>query len=97
MIQETYKGRKLKVVRAKDGLGRVGSINGQPMPGSYQAEEAIAGQLRRDIDYVDRDPVDGDRWGAYMYAAGTYELCEKGLHPKAIGGQCRHKSCQGAW
>ncbi len=94
MTRETYRGRKLKVVKAKDGYGRVGSINGQPMPTSYAAEDAIIEQLRRDIDAVDKDPViDGGRWGAYMYAPGTYELCAND-HPKAPGGPCRHPCCQ---
>ena len=30
-------------------------------------------------------------------AAGTYELCGQGLHPRAIGEPCRHKSCQETW
>lgn len=96
MIRETYKGRKLKVTRAKDGLGRVGSINGHPMPTSFDPEEAILGQLRRNVDFVDQAPVDGSRWGAYMYAPGTYELCGEGLHPKGLGEPCLHPSCQAA-
>ena len=98
MIRETYRGRKLKVARGSTG-GLVGWINGQPMPTRYGVpEDEVIAQLRRDIDLVDQDPgVDGDRWAAYMYAPGTYELCGQGLHPKAIGGPCRHKSCRGAW
>ena len=99
MIRETYKGRKLKVVKDGGTGGLVGAINGQPMPARYGVpEQEVIEQLRRDIDFVDQDPVvDGGRWDAYMYAPGTYELCEQGLHPKAIGEQCRHKSCQGTW
>lgn len=97
MLRETYKGRKLKVTRGGEGrLGTVGSINGQPMPARYGVpEDQVLEQLRHDIDFVDQAPVDGGRWGAYMYAPGTYELCGKGLHPKAIGEPCRHQSCQG--
>ena len=93
MMRETYRGRKLKVVRGTDG-GRVGSVNGQAMPTRYGVpEQEIIAQLRRDVDLVDQDPViDGGRWGAYWYAKGTYELCENG-HPRKIGGQCRHPSC----
>ncbi len=91
MIRETYKGRELKVVKASGG-GLVGSINGQPVPTRYGVpEQEVIEQFHRDIDHVDRAPVDGDRWGAYVYAPGTYELCDIG-HPKAIGGPCRHSS-----
>lgn len=94
MIRETYKGRALKVV--KDGSGGLtGSINGQPMPTRYAPEQAIIEQFRRDIDLVDEAPVDGNRWGAYMYAPGTYEMCDNG-HPKVIGEPCRHGYCQQA-
>lgn len=92
MIRETYKGRRLRVVRAGGGL--VGSINGQPMPSRYGVpEQAIIEQFRRDIDLVDQMPIDGGRWGAYMYAPGTYELCENS-HAKAPGERCCHGYCQ---
>jgi hypothetical protein len=94
VISETYKGRKLKVLKAGGGL--VGSINGQPMPTRYGVpEQEIIEQLHRDVDYVDQMPVDGGRWGAYMYAPGTYELCDND-HPKTPGQPCRHSSCQQA-
>ena len=94
MIRETYKGRKLKVVKGAD-CGLVGSINGQPMPTRYGVpEQEIIEQFHRDIDLVDRTPINGG-YGAYMYAPGTYELCEEG-HPKVIGEQCRHSYCQRA-
>jgi hypothetical protein len=96
MIQETYKGRRLKVTRNRDTGGLIGSINGQPMPARYGvSEREIIEQFHRDIDHVDQAPVDGGRWGAYLYAPGTYELCDNG-HPKTIGGPCRHPSCQSA-
>ena len=93
MTLETYKGRKLKVVKAAGG-GLVGSVNGQPMPARYgvPAQEIIA-QFRSDIDHVDQAPVDGGRWGAYMYAPGTYELCGNG-HPRTPGEPCKHPYCQ---
>jgi hypothetical protein len=96
MIRETYRGHKLTVARGgTGGCGMVGSINGQPMPARYGVpEQEVIAQLRRDIDFVDQDPViDGGRWGAYMYAPGTYELCENG-HPRTSGGPCRHSYCQ---
>lgn len=93
MTRETYKGRKLNVQKDGGG-GLVGFINGQPMPARYGVSgQAVVGQLRRDIDLVDQAPVDGSRWGAYMYAPGTYELCGNG-HPKAKGSACRHPSCR---
>lgn len=63
MIRETYKDRKLKVVKASGG-GLVGSINGQPMPTRYGVtEQEIIEQFHRDIDHVDQAPIDGGRWG----------------------------------
>ena len=93
MLSETYKGRKLRV-RKGSSAGLVGEINGQPMPTRYgvPGQEIIA-QLRRDIDLVDQAPVDGNRWGAYMYAPGMFTLCESG-HPVALGGQCEHFTCK---
>ncbi len=94
-LRETYKGRKLKVVKDRNG-GFVGSINGQPMPTVHGGpEQKIIEQFHRDIDLVDQAPVDGGRWGAYLYAPGTYELCDN-EHPKAIGESCRHSYCQQA-
>lgn len=94
MIRETYKGRKLQVVKAGSGL--VGFINGQPMPARYGVpEREIIEQFHRDINYVNQLPIDGGRWGAYMYAPGTYELCEND-HAKAPGEPCRHSYCQQA-
>lgn len=93
MLSETYKGRKLRVRKGRE-CGLVGEINGQPMPTRYGVpEQEIVGQLRRDIDLVDAAPVDGNRWGAYMYAPGSFTLCESG-HPVALGGQCQHFTCR---
>ena len=72
MSRQTYKGRELKVVKARDGVGLVGSINSQPMPIRYGVPER---------EVIDQAPIDGGRWGACMYAPGTYELCGIG-HPK---------------
>lgn len=93
MIQETYNGRKLKVVKGGEGgTGLTGSINGQPMPARYGVpQREVIEDLRRDIDFVDQSPIDGGRWRPYMYAPGTYELCEEGLHPKVMGEPCLHK------
>lgn len=93
MTRETYKGRKLKVAKGEWG-GLVGLINGQPEPIRYGVpDREIIAQLRRDVDLVDEGPINGDRWGAYMYAPGTYELCGNG-HPKTIGEACLHSYCQ---
>lgn len=94
MIQETYKGRKLKVTKDGRTGGLVGSINNQPMPTGYGVtEQELIEQLHRDINLVDQAPVDGGRWGAYMYAPGTYELCQNN-HPKTPGKPCKHSCCQ---
>ena len=50
-------------------------------------------QLRAQIDFIDREPVNGNRWGATWYAPGTFTLCESG-HPVALGGQCEHFTCR---
>lgn len=92
MIRETYKGRKLKVVKSGDG-GLKGSVNGQVTETRYGVpEQEVIAQFHRDIDQVDRTPVNGG-YAAYWYAPGTYELCENG-HPKPPGEPCRHSYCQ---
>lgn len=71
------------------------TLNGQKMTRnlSFNEEQALA-QLRREIDFVDNDPVvDGDRWSHYWYAPGTYKMCDENLHPVALDGECRHNTC----
>lgn len=96
MIRETYKGRAIRITKGT-GRGEFGglnaAVNGQPIPfGNGTSQQQALEQLRRDIDRIDREPVNGDRWPGYWYAPGTYEVCDLG-HPKTIGGRCRHRSC----
>ena len=95
MTTETYKGRKLQVKQGREWGTLVCTVNGgEPLNETGLDEQAAMGHLRAWIDMVDRDPVvDGGKWAAEMYAPGTYELCEEGPHPVAIGGRCRHSYC----
>lgn len=96
MIRETYKGRKLT---ARKGKGSewgtvVITCNSEVVsrPTTLDLEGALK-SVRATIDYVDQSPVDGGRWGAYLYAPGTFEMCPEGLHPQVIGGPCTHPTC----
>ena len=95
MLTETYKGRRLRVQRGCDwGTLRV-MVNGQLVATPLGRDEAQAlAQLRRDVDFIDREPVNGNRWDAHWYAPGTYEMCGEGLHPVTPGGQCQHFMCR---
>ena len=95
MTRETYKGRKLT---ARDG-GHWGTVdvfcNGELVNfGTGRDPSALLAQTRAQIDAIDAEPIDGDRWGAWWYAPGTYEICPAGIHPQEISGQCRHFTCR---
>jgi hypothetical protein len=70
------------------------TVNGSPFPvvEKFDESEAIV-EIKRTLDYVHSAPVDGDRWPASYYAPGTYELCDIGIHPRAIGEKCTHFGC----
>ncbi len=96
MLRETYRGRKLT---ARAGKGREwGTVavtcNGEvaAVPATMDLRKALDG-VKATIDYIDREPVNGDRWAAYWYTRGTYEMCPEELHPQAIGGECQHFTC----
>lgn len=95
MLTETYKGRKLRVKKGREWGTLACTINDGPsLSETSLDEQAAMTHLRAWVDLVDRDPVvDGSRWGAYMYAPGTYTLCDEGPHPVALGDQCRHPYC----
>lgn len=95
MKTETYKGRKLKVrVGRKNDFGKVFvTVNGERWTTSGHDEDKELDNLRRWIDAVDEDPIDGNSWGAYWYAPGTYRLCDEEIHPVALDGECRHFTC----
>jgi hypothetical protein len=94
VIRETYKGRRL-VARTGQQHGRVDvTCNGELA--HWQTGRDLAAALvpvRAQIDAIDAEPVNGDKWGAHWYAPGTYEMCPEGIHPQAIGGQCQHFTC----
>lgn len=94
MIRETYKGRKIRITRGRDGnYGRaLVTLNGVPNGSHLGSEEDALDHVRRTIDHIDTEPVNGDRWPAVWYAPGTFELCDNG-HPREIGGTCRHSYC----
>ena len=95
MITETYRGRKLKVKKGREWGTLVGTVNGTPATWPTSRDETAAIQnMRSQIDYIDREPVDGNRWGAEWYAPGTYTMCDEGIHPVALGGQCQHFTCK---
>jgi len=94
MLTETYKGRRLKVKKGREWGTLVGTCNGTPVTWPVSRDEAAAMDgLRGQVDWIDREPVNGARWGAEWYAPGTYTMCEEDLHPVAIGGKCQHPSC----
>jgi hypothetical protein len=97
MIRETYKGRKIAVVKGtgpRYGYAKL-TLNGKPQGFNLGSPEEVLQSTKNWIDFVDQDPVvDGSRWGSEWYAPGTFEMCPSGFpHPMAIGGPCRHPSC----
>ena len=96
MLRETYRGRKLTARKGKDrDWGKVlVTCNGETVaePATCDLQAALNG-VRAQIDFIDREPVNGDRWAAHWYAPGTYEMCPEDIHPQEIGGQCQHFTC----
>jgi hypothetical protein len=98
VIRQTYKGRKIRIVK---GAGRgvcsavSATVNGGPaaVSGYGTTQEQALAQIKATIDSVDDGPVDGGKWEAYWYAPGTYELCPSG-HARSPGEPCRHFYCQ---
>lgn len=94
MIRETYKGRKIKVVKGRGadfGYSRV-TLNGLEL-GKYMGDESKAlRSVRGTIDHADEVGINGDRYRPEWYAPGTYELCDEG-HAKEISGECLHSWC----
>lgn len=94
MKRETYKDRKIKVVKGRDadwGYTRV-TLNGVDMGKWMGDEDAALRSIRGTIDHADEVGVSSGRYGADWYAPGTYELCEHD-HAKPIGGECGHHYC----
>lgn len=96
MMNETYKGRKLKVrAGRKADFGKMFvTVNGVTWTEIGHDEAKALASQRNWIDFIDQDPVvDGDRWAAHWYAPGTFKMCETGVHPVALDGECRHATC----
>lgn len=92
MIRETYKGRKLKVVKGGEyGYVRL-FVNGVNRGTSLRTEAACIENAKSTIDFVDETPYEG-RWAEEWYAPGTYELNEHG-HVVAPGGICSCDYCE---
>jgi hypothetical protein len=94
MKHETYKGRKLKVVKGKGGdWGRTRQyVNGVDQGAWMGDEDAALRQLRGDVDFAESVGVASGRCRPEWFAPGTYELCGEG-HAKEIGGLCGHDWC----
>lgn len=95
-MTEMHSGCKIKVrAGRKQAWGTmIALVNGESFPVAEKFEEAQAvAEIKRTLDLVHSAPVDGDRWPANFYAPGTYELCDEGIHPREIGGQCQHFTC----
>ena len=101
MITDTFNGCKIKV---KAGRGQhwgemFAFVNGERFSVSERRDEAEAvAEIKRVLAPIHAEPIDGDRWAAHCYPPGSYEMCDEGLHPREIGGQCTHVTCQpGYW
>ena len=94
MITETYRGRKLKARKGAEWGTVVVTCNGEPVSWPMGTDPARAlAPVKAQIDGIDLEPVNGDRWGAHWYAPGSYEMCPEGIHPQETGGQCQHSTC----
>ncbi|QES45179.1 hypothetical protein DEJ49_33090 [Streptomyces venezuelae] len=95
MIRETYKGRKIKVVKGRGsdyGYTRV-TLNGTDL-GKHLGDEAAALRwIRSTIDHADQMGMGNGRYGAEWYEPGTFELNEVG-HVVASGGVCSCTYCE---
>lgn len=95
MIRETYKGRKLIARKGHEWGTTAVTCNGEPI--AAPSTRDLAGALdyvKATIDFVDSEPVNGDRWPAHYYAPGTFEMCPEDIHPQVIGGPCEHSTCK---
>ena len=98
MATEIYKGRKIVTGTRRGSVGReaYATVNGVEVEKSYfrpGVQDELADSVRRYVDRIDQDKVDGDRWGIHWYDPSKVELCPEGFHPQEIGGQCQHRTC----
>lgn len=94
MKTETYKGRKLKVVKGRGrDFGYTRSfVNGAEQYPHQGDEDGALCSLRGTIDHADEVGVSSGRYGPHWYAPGTYELCDNG-HARPLDGPCGHDYC----
>lgn len=92
MKTETYKGRKLRVTRDRRTLQVNTFVNGVSRGSWIGTEDGELNSLRRTIDVVDSEPINGNRWTAEWYVPGTFGVCDNG-HPRTIGAECQHSFC----
>jgi hypothetical protein len=102
VITKTFNGCKIKVRagRGRDSWGQMTAlVNGAPFSVVERLDEAKAvAEIERTLAPIHAAPIDGDSWPAHYYPPGTYEICDSGIHPREIGGQCTHVTCQpGYW
>ena len=84
----------MRVKRGREWGTLDATVNGYTAMSRTSRDEAAAMRdLRNQIDFIDREPVNGDRWGGEWYAPGTYTMCSEGIHPVALGGECQHFTC----
>lgn len=96
MVTETYRGRKIQARKGREWGTALVTVNGERAWSCMTVDlQTAADSVKAVIDLVDREPfVNGERWAAYWYAPGTYEMCDAGIHPRDVGGQCRHATCR---
>lgn len=95
MKTETYKGRRLKVVKGRGrdwGYTRV-TLNGADLGTHMGDENSTLRWLRGSIDHVDETGMGSGRYGAEWYAPGTYALNEA-EHVVVPGGTCSCGYCE---
>lgn len=101
MITKKFDGCTIKVRagRGRDSWGQMTAlVNDEPFPVVEKFDETVAvAEIQRDLTRIHAAPIDGASWPAHFYAPGSYELCDEGIHPREIGGQCTHVTCQPGW
>lgn len=93
MIRETHKGRKIQISKGRSWGYAAVKLNGVNLGDHIGTEAAALAWVVGQIDSIDQEPVNGERWGAEWYAPGTFEVCENG-HPRGVEQPCEHFYCK---